>query len=176
MRTFIRNSFVVAGSVVLVGAMALPAGAAPSSDTASTVTVTGGGLAITAPATASLGSAAPGATATANLAGVQVSDTRAGTIGWTAAVISTDLTGTISGAATIPAAAARYTPSGVATVTGIAVVTPTTQSNLTTAKAVQTATAVVGNNTATWSAALSVVIPGGALADTYSGTLTHSVL
>jgi hypothetical protein len=175
MRRITRISFVVAASAVLVGSLALPASAATSSDTATTVTVTGGGLAITAPAGATLSDAAPGATATANLASVRVSDTRAGTVGWTASVVSTDFTGTITGAAAIPAAAATYTP-GVATVTGIAVVAPAIQSDLSTAKAVQTAAAVVGNNTATWGAALSVVVPGSALADTYSGTLTHSVL
>lgn len=175
MRKLTRVSFVVAASAVLVGAVALPVAAAPSSDTTTTLTVTGGGLAITAPAGAALLDAAPGGTATANLTGVQVSDTRAGTVGWTTSVLATNLTGTISGAAAIPASAAIYTPS-LATVTGIAVVTPTTRSDLSTAKAVQTASAVVGNNTATWGAALSVVVPGDAMADTYSGTLTHSVL
>lgn len=176
MRRITLISFVLAASAALVGSMALPASADTSSTTATTVTVTGGGLAITAPASASLSGAAPGATATANLTGVRVADTRAGTVGWTASVLSSDLTGTITGAAAIPATAAMYTPTGLATVTGIAVVTPTIQTNLSTAKPVQTASAVVGNNSATWSAALSVAVPGAALADTYSGTLTHSVL
>ena len=176
MRRITRVSSVLAASVVLVGSMALPASADTSSATATTVTVTGGGLAIAAPANATLSDAAPGATATATLTGVRVTDTRAGKVGWTASVVSSDFTGTIAGAAAIPATAATYTPSGVAAVTGVVVVTPTTQTNLSTAKPVQTASAVVGNNTATWSAALSVAVPMGALADTYSGTLTHSVL
>lgn len=176
MRRITRTSFVLAASAALVASAALPASADTSSTTATTVTVTGGGLAITAPASAALSNAAPGATATANLTGVRVSDTRAGTVGWTASVLSSDFTGTITGAAAIPATAASYTPNSLTVVTGIAVVIPAIQTNLSTAKPVQTASAVVGNNTATWDAALSVVVPGGALADTYSGTLTHSVL
>lgn len=175
MRRITRTSFVLAASAALLATIALPASADTSSKTDTTVTVTGGGLAITAPASAALSDAAPGATATANLTGVRVSDTRAGIVGWTTSVLSSDFTGNETGAA-IPATAASYTPSGLATVTGIAVVVPTIQTNLSSAKAVQTASAVVGNNTATWSATLSVVVPGGALADTYSGTLTHSVL
>lgn len=169
-------AIVVSVLAVLVGLVAPPVSAATSSGTAATVTVTGGGLSITAPTNAVLSDAAPGQTATVNLSGVQVADTRAGTAGWAASVSSTDFTGTISGAASIPASATSYTPTGTATVTGTAVVTPTARSNLSTAKTVQTATAVVGNNTATWGATFSIAIPGGALADSYAGTLVHSVL
>lgn len=175
MRKVNRISHVVAASVLLVGSTALPASAATSSGTVTTVTVTGGGLAITAPVGAVLSDAAPGGTAAANLTGVQVADTRAGIIGWSTSVVSTDFARTTPAAASIPAAAVSYTP-GLATVTGIAVVVPTLQTDLSTGKAVQTASAVVGNNTATWAATLSVAVPQGALAGTYSGTLTHSVL
>lgn len=167
---------VIAITAVLVASTAMPTSAATSSDTATTVVVTGGGLSIAAPATAALSDAAPSATATANIAGMQVTDTRAGTIGWSATVRSTDFTPTVGGAGTIPATAAAYIPAGMASVTGLAVVTPTIQSDLSTAKTVQTATMVVGNNAATWTAALQLAIPSNAVAGTYSGTLTHSVL
>ncbi|MFD5276345.1 hypothetical protein ACFWIX_02160 [Pseudarthrobacter sp. NPDC058362] len=166
----------VATTTVLVAAMAVPSSAATSSDTATTVVVTGGGLSITAPATAALSDAAPSSTATANIAGVQVTDTRAGTIGWSATVRSTDFTPSVGGAGSIPATAAAYIPSGMASVTGLAVVTPSSQSDLSTPKTVQTATMVVGNNAASWTAAFQVAIPSTAVAGTYSGTLTHSVL
>jgi hypothetical protein len=44
-----------------------------------------------------------------------------------------------------------------------------------TAGTVQTATAVVGVNTATWNPSIAVTLPAGAQAGTYSATITHSV-
>jgi hypothetical protein len=40
---------------------------------------------------------------------------------------------------------------------------------------VQTATAVLGVNTATWNPSIAVTLPAGAQAGTYSATITHSV-
>lgn len=76
----------------------------------------------------------------------------------------------------IPASAAAYT-AGTATVIGTATVAASAkQSNLSTAKNIQAATAVSGNNTATWGATLEVAIPSNAIADTYTAVLTHSLL
>lgn len=176
MLTAARMSSVVAVSAALICSVALPATAADSATTTATVTVNGGGLAISAPGAAGLGSVAPGSTATVNLAGVEVSDTRAGTAGWVAQVASTDFVGSIVDNK-IPASAASYTPA-LATPTGVAVVTPSALpvALSATPQTVQTATLVVGNNGATWSAGLSLAVPGSALADTYKATLTHSVL
>ncbi|WP_159620647.1 hypothetical protein [Arthrobacter zhaoguopingii] len=171
MRTISRISLSVTASAVLVGSLALPASAA---DTTATVQVTAGGLGISAPAGAGLSSLAPGGTASATVAGVTVTDERAGTIGWNAAVIMTNFTGTTN-TNVIPATAASYAP-GAAVSTGTATVAATSQTDLSTAKAVQTATGVVGNNTATWDATLSVTAPANALADTYTAVLTHSFL
>lgn len=166
-----------ATTTALLIAIAVPSSAATSSDTTTTtVVVTGGGLSITAPGSAALSDASPSATATASLAGMQVTDTRAGITGWAATVRSTDFTPTVGGAGVIPATAAAYIPTGMASVTGVAVVTPASQSDLSTAKTVQTATMVVGNNSAVWAAALQVAVPSNAVAGTYSATLTHSVL
>ena len=67
-----------------------------------------------------------------------------------------------------------YTP-GTAVVVGIATVTPITLTAMTTPGTVQTATAVLGVNTATWNPSIGVPIPAGAVAGTYSATITHSV-
>jgi hypothetical protein len=39
-----------------------------------------------------------------------------------------------------------------------------------------TATGITGDNSATWNPTITVTVPGGALAGTYSGEITHSVL
>lgn len=172
MRNLSRVSLVFAASAALIGSVALPATAATTSGTDVTVTVPTGNLSISAPGTAALGSIAPGASADAALAGVTVTDTRAGAAGWQAQVSMTALT---SGANSIPASAATYTPAA-ASVTGTATVTPATVTDLSTAKTVQTATAVSGNNEAIWGATLNIAVPAGALAGDYTGTLTHSTL
>jgi hypothetical protein len=172
MRSITRVSLVIAASAALVGSLALPASAA---DTAATVEVPVGSLAISAPVGADLGEITPGLSASATLTGVQVIDTRAGTGIWTASVTLTNFVGTTP-TNIIPATAARYTPAA-AVPGGTVTVTPTTRVGLSsTPQAVQTASDVVGNNTATWDAELRVTAPTDALADTYTATLTHSVI
>jgi hypothetical protein len=97
----------------------------------------------------------PGASASVGLTGVQITDDRAGVAGWSAQVALTDLVG-VNAANVITATAATYTPEA-ATVTGTSTVAETPASDLSTAKTVQAATAVSGNNTATWNASLSVL-------------------
>lgn len=171
MRSITRVSLVIAASAALVGSLALPASAA---DTTATVEVSAGALTISAPGTADLGAVAPGSLITAPLGNVAVSDLRAGEENWNAQVSMTDFVGTLT-ATIIPAASATYTP-GTAVETGTSTVAPTAQTGLATAKTVQTATVVHGNNTAAWDADLSFTAPANALADTYTATLTHSVL
>jgi hypothetical protein len=147
--------------------MALPASAATSGTTPTTVTVTAGVLAITVPTGAALSTGVPGADSTVALTATQVTDQRAGILGWSATVSLPALTGTPS-TRTIPTTGATYL-AGAATLTG----TPTDLS--TTPQVSQTATATNGNNSASWTATLTVPIPAQVLADTYSGTLTQSV-
>lgn len=175
MRNLSRVSLAVAVSAALIGSIALPATAAPTADTTVTVLVEPGVLSVSAPGTANLGTVTPGGTTSVPLTAVQVTDNRAGVTGWQAQVILTGFVGTAVPTRTIPASAATYTPAAP-TVTGTATVTPATQADLSTAKTVQTATAVSGNNTATWDASLSILAPAGTLADTYTATLTHSFL
>jgi len=171
MRSITRVSLVIAASAALVGSLALPASAA---DTDATVEVTAGALTISAPGSADLGTVAPGSPITAALGTVTVSDLRADTALWSAQVSMTDFVGTVT-ETTIPAASATYTP-GTAVETGTSTVAPTAQTGLATAKTVQAATVVSGNNTAEWDPDLSFTAPANALADTYTATLTHSFL
>ena len=171
MRSISRISLGVAASAVLVGSFALPASAV---DTTATVEVPVGSLAISAPVSADLATITPGGSATASLTGVKVTDNRAGEAGWAAQVVLDDFVGTTP-TNVISSTAATYAP-GTAVTDGTVSVAATTQSDLSAAKTVQAASGVVGNNTAEWAADLSVTAPSDALADTYTATLTHSVL
>jgi len=159
---------------------AAPAFAAtsPTGSTPVTVEILGGVLSITVPAAADLGSTNPSSnaqTVTGSLGPVAVSDLRAGVLGWVATAGSTDFTGPAGGGGpTIPAATMTYTP-GTTAVVGHATVTPISLTAMTTPSTVQTATAVIGVNTATWNPSIGVVIPAGAVAGTYTATITHSV-
>ncbi len=158
------------------------AGAATSGTTTTTFTVAGGALSITAPATASLGSSAPGANLSGQLGNVTVTDARANLVAsWTATVSTTDFTtGGGTASETIGKANVSYWSGGTTAHTGTAVFTPG-QATAATAVALSspqtafTATAGVGNNSATWDPTLIIAVPAAAVAGTYTGTVTHSV-
>jgi hypothetical protein len=170
MRSLTRISLALAGSAALVGSMALPASAV---DTTATVTVSGGVLTMTAPTTLAFGSIAPGGTATGALADVAVNDARAGVIGWSSTVTLGVFTSVTRPAAGFTASSFSYA-SGAAVETGTVTVTAATASA--SGGAVQTATDVSGNNTATWGSTVSVGIPANALAASdLTAVLTHSV-
>lgn len=136
--------------------------------------VDGGALSISAPASFDLGSVSPGGTASATLAGVAVTDDRAGVLGWVTSVSMGDLTPETQGGISIPASGFTYDPAA-ATTTGTVTVTETTATGAG-PSVVQTATAVTGQNAASWDAVVSFVIPSDALADSYAAVLTHSVI
>jgi hypothetical protein len=165
----------VAAAGMLTLAIAGPASAAT---TAATVTVTGGSLSITAPATAgSIGTIANtvlGGTISGPLGQVQVNDARsaAAGAGWVATVISTAFTppsGPTIGAALVGYAAGPITKVGTATFTA------NDPTNLTGVVAAVTATGITGDNSATWTPTINIAVPGGTIAGVYSGTITHSV-
>ena len=133
-------------------------------------------LTITAPATAALGSAAPGGTLSAALGTVQVTDGRGFGADWTATVSATDFTtGDSTPAETIPAANATYTITSPTT-TGPATFTHATTITLSgTPQTVITATSVDGNTTVTWNPAIQITIPPAAIGGAYTATITHSV-
>lgn len=172
MRNTTRVLAALAGAAALTLAVTLPANA-DTSDTTATVEVQAGALSIAAPAAMTLSAALPGATSTGTLSGVEVSDLRAGAAGWITTATITDFT-SASTTATIPSTAVSFA-TATADVVGTATVTPSNGGAGT--GTLQTATAVTGNNTATWDQTINVAVPADALAATdYTATLTYSVL
>lgn len=176
-----RRILALSGCVTVLAAGAVAFTAAASAlpgDTTATVTVTGGSLSITVPtSTASLGSAVnkvAGNTISGALGVVQVNDARSAAAGsgWVASVISTAFTPTTG--ATIAASLVGYT-TGPITKVGTATFTADDPAALTGVTAAVTATGITGDNSATWNPTITVTVPGGTLAGTYSGTITHSV-
>ena len=122
------------------------------------------------------GSAGPGGVGPSAIGGVTVTDERdlqeAGE--WVASVRASAFTGAGS---TIPATGISYqTPAAARAGPGSLSLTPSSVSDLTADRPVQTATEVRGNSTTTWNPTLSVDVPAGTPAGTYTATLTHSVL
>jgi hypothetical protein len=159
--------------------VAAPAGAAVAADTTTTFAVSGGALGISAPGSANLGTGAAAGTLTAQLGAVTATDARGALgAGWTAAAASTAFANS-----TTPAAASITTAtysSGLATgTTGIAVFlqgqTTTPAALSSTAVTAYSASASVGNNSATWNPTIVVSLPAQAIAGSYTGTITHSL-
>lgn len=160
-------------SAGLLAGITGPANAA-GSDTTVTFDVANGGLSVSAPAAADLGSVGAGATSVSGSLGtVTVNDQRGQlAAAWTVTVSSTSFTtGSRTPAETIPAGSVTYTP-GLRTA-GNAVIVPT-PGLLDLPLPVVTA-AATGNNTASWQPTLSVLLPPGTVAGEYTGTVTHSV-
>jgi hypothetical protein len=175
MRKIMRVITPVVASAALVLLTAGPAFAADAG-TGTTFTITGGALTISAPGgTVSLGTGAASVAAqtiTGSLGPVTVTDSRGNILGWVTSAISTAFT---SGGLTVPATAISYGLSAP-TVTGTATVVPLAAVDLTAAKTVETATAVIGVNTAVWNPSISVAVPLSAQTGVYTATMTHSVI
>lgn len=144
-------------------------------DTTVTFTVTTGALSMTAPASVNLGSGAPGTTISGSLGTVTVTDDRALlSASWTATASSTDFTtGGGTGNETIPASDVTYTPGSITT-TGTITANGSAVTLSSAAQTAVSATAGVGNNTASWDPTLAVAVPAAAVAGLYTGTLTQS--
>ncbi len=178
--TMRRRSLLVAlAAGVLTLGMTLPASADTTAPTTATITITGGSLAITAPADAgNLGTrtnTVGGGTISGSLGQVQVQDGRSAAAGsgWVVSVISTAFTPPTGTA--IAASAVSYTV-GTITKVGTATYTANNPPNLTGVAPAITATGITGDNSATWNPTINVVIPGGMAANVYSATITHSVV
>ncbi|MEV4627984.1 hypothetical protein AB0J90_17045 [Micromonospora sp. NPDC049523] len=170
--------------LALVAGLAAPARADDTGTTIVTFSVTGaGGLDITVPASANLGSGTAGTTVSGQLGPITVIDQRASlTPNWTTSVTGSDFT-TGGGTAeeTIPAINVLYW-SGPATATaGTGTFTPgqATAGAAVIINVPRTAfshTGGTGSNFATWNPTVAVAIPPDAVGGTYTGTVTHSVL
>ena len=145
-------------------------------DTTVTFVVTSAALTMTAPATVSLGSGAPGTTISGGLGAVTVTDGRALlSASWTADASATNwTTGAGTPAETIPATDVGYDPGSITT-TGTITATGTPITLSATATPVVTGTAGVGDNTARWVPTISVAVPASAVGGAYSGTLIEAV-
>jgi hypothetical protein len=170
-----RPIFVAAAGIGLLVATAVPASAA---DTTVTFSITSAGLTITAPGSVSIGSVGAGATSISGQIGpVTVTDARAAlNASWTATVTGTDFTtGGGTPAETIGNINVSYSPGSATSTTGTATFTPGAGGIINVPRTAFTATAITGDNSATWNPTLTVTIPAAAVAGTYSGTVTHSV-
>ncbi len=156
--------------------VALGAGGPGDPDTTVTFTVTSGALAMTAPATADLGSGVPGGTISSDLGQVTVTDNRALlSAAWTATASATSFTtGAGTPNETIPASDVNYNP-GTINTTGTITATGTTVTLSGTPQTVVAGTAGVGNNSASWDPGLVVSVPASVVGGVYTGTLTQSV-
>lgn len=162
--------FLAAGAGLFLGVGAAPGPGDP--DTTVTFTVTSGALTLAVPASASLGSGAPGTLISAAIGPCTVSDARALlSASWTVTASETNFA---SGASVIPATDATYSV-GTVTTTGTITVTSTNVTLSNTAQTVLTGSAGVGDNTASWDPTVAVNVPASAVAGLYTGTLTQSV-
>ena len=180
MRKIALAAVALAGSMALIGVTAVPAFAA---DTPVTVAVAKGEISISAPKDgATLTKSGPDtnldATATATIAATTVTDLRAGEALWKATVSLSNLSdGIAMSPKTISTTDATYLANTAETVGTVTMATPATVTglNATTAPTSQAATAVTGNNSASWTATLTVKVPSEALVADYKGVVTQSV-
>jgi hypothetical protein len=143
-----------------------------------TLTIAGGSLSITTPATANLGSGALGAATSGQLGSVQVIDNRgSAAAAWTATVTTTTLT--FSGR-TVPLANLQYWSGPTTATTGTATFTSGqanagARQDLTVGRTAFAMTAGNGTNSATWNPTFVVTMPLTDIPGAYTGTVTHSV-
>lgn len=169
----LRKPFLVAITAAgLVCATTMPASA---DDTAVTFELTGGDLTLSVAASAALVDEASGVAAnviTGTLGVVTVTDARGGTADWAVSAGSSTFTGTGLSVSD----GVEYT-NGTVTETGINTVAAATALEIMGDPGpVAEATAVSGNNTASWNPTLDVSMPAGALVGEYAGTVTTSLL
>ncbi|HEU5425331.1 MAG TPA: RICIN domain-containing protein [Actinocrinis sp.] len=141
-------------------------------------------LSVSVPASANLGSSAPGNTLSAAVGQVTVSDQRLiSNAGWTATVSATSFTtGGHSQAETITSASLSYWSGPSTASSGTATLTPGQPTAATAQPLGASITAFsssAGNGhitSASWNPSLNVAIPAAAVAGTYTGTITTSVV
>jgi hypothetical protein len=174
-----------AAAALLAGlvAMASPASAAcaVSDPLCSNVsfTVAAGTIALVAPAAATGGTATvsgSGATVDISLGATTVTDARVGSTGWSVSATASDFATT---GGTITKSHAEFSVPADATGTGLCATrtrksTPTAVDTNGTVAAIIACTSI-GASSATYIPVLTVVVPAGSVAGTYTGTVTQSV-
>ncbi|CAJ63586.1 MULTISPECIES: hypothetical protein [Frankia] len=164
-----------AAAAALLGT-ALPASAA-TADTVVTLTLTGGAVNITAPATATLSGTIGTTPVTGSLGVVTVTDTQGiEAPSWVASVAATDFTAA-GGIAAIPVTNIHYAPGTVTRVNNAGTATDVDFVTAGTPVETVTGTGGPGINSASWNPTLTVDIPPTAVAGTnYTATITHSTV
>jgi len=182
MRKSLALAVAAAMSTGLAAFVPVAANAGTSGSTPVTFDLTGGALSITAPSsTATLTGGAlsvTGSTVSGALGSTTVTDER-GTLGHTDTVTMTTTDFSDGAGHTVAALNNATAYSGVATPTGVAVpgaTTAVTPVNIWgTGGAVLTLTSVVGSGGASYNPTVTVAIPAGSVAGTYTGTVTQTV-
>lgn len=183
-----RTRLTLVAGTAMLGLAGSVLGAAPANAQDVTFTLAAGGLSIAQPTAAAALTASgalsglTGTTVAGSLGTTKVTDDRAGIVGWTSKITGTTAFTNGAGKTSIPVTAAKAYVPGVVTVTGTVVATAGTYLDAATGLALTnapqtlvTATAVVGNNTATFAPSLSVAVPGDATAGDYTGAVTQTV-
>jgi len=171
----------LAAAFSLVGVVTL---SAPADAQGVTFTLAGGSISISEPGAATLTAGAlsglAGGAFTGSLGNTTVTDQRGGVTGWSTTIAQT--TAFSDGSTTIPVAntkvwvTAPIVPTGVAVVTAGTYLTQPTGLALTgSPQTFVSASAVLGNNSATFNPSLAVTVPVDATAGTYSGVMTQTV-
>lgn len=175
-----RRMVALLGAAAAASVLAMPA--AHAANTATTFTLTGGALSVTAPASVDLGNGSVGDSAfTGQLGTVSVSDQRGALLAsWTATASSSDfVTGGGTAAETIAKAKVSYWSGPATASSGVATflqgqLTSLLKVVLGSSQTAFSASAITGNNTASWNPTV-VIDASSAVAGAYSGTITHSV-
>lgn len=169
-------ALVIAGAAI-AGVVVAPDAKAQVTNTS--FTLTGGALSVSVPGSATLTGTATNVLATTvsgSLGVTTVTDARGALAAtWTASVDGTDFT---TGGGTGPERVldddVDYA-SGLATATtGVVVATPGLTQDMS-AQRTAMAGVGVGNNSVSWNPTLTVTVPAGNVAGTYTGTITHSI-
>ncbi len=178
----IKVAVVASVAALAFAGAASPAFAAPG-DTTTTFVLSGGALSITVPTSQALGTVATGSSTTAavQLGSITATDARGALLGtWSVGVTSTAFTtGSASADETIANSNAGYWSGAATASTGTGVFLPgqllvANKQTLAASRVAFSASAVIGNNTASWNPTVNVNIPSASVAGSYSGTITHS--
>jgi hypothetical protein len=174
-----RNKTAIASFAAgLIGLGVIAAPVAAYADTPTSFVLTGGGLSLTEPVSATLTTGAVGdASVSGSLGDVTVADYQGGASdAWTATVTTTDFVGTTNGT-DIPGSDVAYYP-GTAIAGAATFGTPATPGDGGTIGTGETAFSqadAVGSNGVEWDPTITVTLPAGVTAETYDGEITESV-
>ncbi|MEZ0095289.1 hypothetical protein ABH925_006488 [Streptacidiphilus sp. EB129] len=155
---------------------------AEAASTATTFSVGGAALTVTAPATADLGSGTLGGTVSGQIGVVTVNDARgANPAAWSADVSSTAFTtGSGGPSATVPNSDVSYWSGPSTATSGSGTFTPGEANaaaavTLTTSQEAFSMTGGAGGNSCSWNPTVIVALPSTLQTGSYTGTVTHSV-